>query len=109
MSMILILIVAVGLTSSYAWEQGKKHPDPNKVVRPEEIMKITQDLCDIAGYGNLSGLHPGSPRADKAAAYIFKYLKKHGLKNVRMEPFEMVDGFAKESKVTVQVGVLIPH
>jgi hypothetical protein len=76
MSMILILIVAVGLASSFSWEKWQKHPDPTKVVRPEEIMKITQDLCDIAGYGNRSGLHPGSPRSDYAAAYIFHYLKK---------------------------------
>jgi len=35
-------------------------------------------------------------------------VKKSGLKKVRMEPFEAVDKFAKESKMTVTVGTQAP-
>lgn len=98
---ILIVIVGVGLRSSYAERQ------PNEVVQPEEMMEFTQDLADISGYGIRSGIHPGPSggKADQAAAYIFDTLTKHaraGLK-VRMESVKMTNAHTKESKVTVTV------
>jgi hypothetical protein len=104
MSIITIVIFAVGLTSSYA-KKTKPPKSKPEIVLPAEIMQIATDLTSIAGTGNDSGLHPGSPRSDMAAAYIFNYLKKSGLQNVRKEPVQLVDGFAKESKVTVKAGL----
>jgi hypothetical protein len=107
MSIILIVIAALGLTSSYA---GSKHHgrEPNEVVRPEEIMKIMLHLTGISGFGYLSGIHAGPPgdKNDQAAEYIFRTLNHHhhdGLK-VRMETFKMNNPRVQETKMTATVG-----
>jgi hypothetical protein len=68
----------------------------------EEVMKITQDLCDIAGYGIYSGIHPG-PKADEAAQYILEKLHAAGLTDARLEQVKVNNPFPDQFEVTVEI------
>jgi hypothetical protein len=67
----------------------------------KEVMKITQDLCDIAGYGIHSGIHPG-PKADKAAHYILEKLHAAGLTDARLEQVKINNPFPDQFDATVE-------
>jgi hypothetical protein len=68
----------------------------------QEVQQMLLDLCDIAGYGIHSGIHPG-PKADKAADYILKKLKMAGLTNARLDPVKVNDAFPKSFVMNVSV------
>jgi hypothetical protein len=67
-----------------------------------EIMEIIRELCDIAGYGIHSGIHPG-PKADEAARYILQKLHAAGLTTARLEPIRVNNPYPKDYEVTVEV------
>jgi hypothetical protein len=67
-----------------------------------EVMGITQDLCNIAGYGIHSGIHPG-PKANEAAQYILEKLHAAGLTEARLEQVKVNDPFPDQFEVTVEV------
>jgi hypothetical protein len=68
-----------------------------------EVMGMLNDLCDIAGYGIHSGIHPG-PKADRAAQYILDKLRPGGLKNARLESVKVNNVFPRAFEMTVKVG-----
>jgi hypothetical protein len=68
----------------------------------KEVQQMLLELCDIAGYGIHSGIHPG-PKADKAANYILEKLKSAGLTSARLDPVKINDAFPKSFKMTVDV------
>jgi len=68
----------------------------------KEVMSITQELCDIAGYGIHSGIHPG-PKADKAAHYILEKLHAAGLTDARLEQVKINNPFPDQFDATVEV------
>jgi hypothetical protein len=68
----------------------------------KKVMSITHDLCDIAGYGIHSGIHPG-PKADEAAHYILKKLHAVGLTDARLEQVKVNNPFPDQFELTVEV------
>ena len=68
----------------------------------EEIMGMINELCDIAGYGVNSGIHPGKT-GDKAAYYILNRLHAADLTGARLEPIKVNSPFPEEYEVTVKV------
>lgn len=68
----------------------------------EEIMGIIYELCDIAGYGINSGIHPGKT-GDAAAYYILDKLQTAGLTGARLEPIKVNSPFPEKYEVTVEV------
>jgi len=68
----------------------------------EDTMKMISELCDIAGYGINSGIHPGRT-ANSAASYIFDKLHRAGLTGAKLEPIKVNSPFPEEYKVTVEV------
>jgi hypothetical protein len=68
----------------------------------EEIMRMIQNLCDIAGYGLHSGIRPGE-KADAAANYILEKLHAAGLKDAKLEPIKVNSPFPEEYEVMVKV------
>ena len=68
-------------------------------VTPQEVRQIAQELCDIAGYGLQSGIHPG-PKADEAANYILNKLMESGL-DARLEPVVIRDPWPESWSLTV--------
>ena len=68
----------------------------------EEIMAITQDLCNMSGYGVHAGIHPG-PKADEAAHYILTKLHEAGLKDAGLEPVKINDPFPDHFDVTIEI------
>ena len=68
----------------------------------QEVQKMLQELCDIAGYGIHSGIHPG-PRTDEAANYILSKLQGAGLTNARLEPVKVNNVFPSKFAMTVEV------
>lgn len=93
---IFILVSSIGLRSAFSC--------PKDNVRPiaQEVMNMTKDLCNIAGYGLNSGIHPG-PKGDKAAKYILNKLHKAGLRQARLEPILVNNPFPSNYSVTVTV------
>jgi hypothetical protein len=68
----------------------------------QEVMGMTKDLCDIAGYGVNAGIHPG-PKGDAAANYILGKLHKAGLMQAKLEPILVNNPFPTNYGVTVTV------
>jgi len=94
---ICILTGFIGLKD--ACSKDSKHHG-SAVAR--EIMRMTYDLCDIAGYGVNSGIHPG-PTGDAAAKYILRKLHKAGLRKAKLEPILVNNPFPTNYSVTVTV------
>ncbi len=69
----------------------------------EEIMRIIQELCNMAGYGIHSGTRP-SKKADDSANYIISKLHTAGLTGAKLEPIKVNSPFAEEYEVIVEVG-----
>jgi hypothetical protein len=67
-----------------------------------EIMQMIRELCDIAGYGIHSGIHPG-PKADQAAQYILEKLHAAGFADARLEPIKVNSPLPGAYEVTVEV------
>jgi hypothetical protein len=67
----------------------------------EEIKKIIQDLCDLAGYGVHSGINVGE-KGETAANYILKKLHGAGLKDARLEPVKVNSPFPESYEVLVE-------
>jgi hypothetical protein len=91
---IFLVIAAVGMRDSSS-KSSTANPE-------QEIQKMLYDLCEIAGYGINSGIHPG-PKADKAAKYILDKLQATDLKNPRFEPVQVNNAFPKAFEMTVKV------
>ena len=68
----------------------------------EEIMQITRELCEIAGYGIRSGIHPG-PKADQAAHYILEKLHAAGLTVAKLEPIKVNSPLPDAYEVVVEI------
>jgi hypothetical protein len=68
----------------------------------KEIMRMTQELCDIAGYGIRSGIHIGKT-GDAAANYILGKLHAAALTSARFEPIKVNNPFPEKYEVTVEV------
>jgi hypothetical protein len=68
----------------------------------QEVQQMLQELCDIAGYGIHSGIHPG-PKADEAANYILSKLRGAGLTDARLESVKVNNAFPSKFSMTVQV------
>jgi hypothetical protein len=66
----------------------------------EEVMRIIQHLCDLAGYGIHSGINIGG-NADAAANYILGKLYMAGLKDARLEPVKVNSPFPETYEVIV--------
>jgi hypothetical protein len=92
---IFIAMVATALRDS--------PPRPLTADPAQEVMGMLFDLCDIAGYGIYSGIHPG-PKADRAAQYILDRLRTAGLKNARLESVKVNNVFPRAFEMTVKVG-----
>jgi hypothetical protein len=67
----------------------------------EEIMRLTEDLCSISGYGITSGIHAGKT-GDEAARYILGKLRTTGLASVQLEPIKVHDPYPEAYEVTVK-------
>ncbi len=67
----------------------------------EEIMGITQALCDLAGYGIHSGINIGE-KGNAAANYILGKLHAAGLKDARLEPIKVNSPFPETYEVMVE-------
>jgi len=68
----------------------------------KKIMKMTQDLCDIAGYGINSGIRVGKT-GDAAVEYILGKLHTAGLTSARPEPIKVNSPFPDKYEVTIEV------
>jgi hypothetical protein len=68
----------------------------------KEIMLMIRELCEIAGYGIHSGIHPG-PKADQAAQYITEKLHAAGLTGASLEPIKVNSPLPEAYEVTVEV------
>jgi hypothetical protein len=66
----------------------------------QDVQQMLLELCDIAGYGIHSGIHPG-PKADKAANYILDKLRMAGLANARLDLVKVNDVFPKSFSMNV--------
>ncbi|MGD9162118.1 MAG: PKD domain-containing protein [Desulfobacteraceae bacterium] len=67
-----------------------------------DVQQMLLELCDIAGYGIHSGIHPG-PKADKAANYILDKLRAAGLTSARLDTVKVNDAFPKSFMMTASV------
>jgi hypothetical protein len=68
----------------------------------EEVMRMIQDLCNLAGYGVHSGINVGK-KGDTAANYILGKLHAAGLKDAKLEPIKVNSPFPETYEVTVEV------
>jgi hypothetical protein len=68
----------------------------------QDVQQMLQELCDIAGYGIHSGIHPG-PKADEAANYILSKLQGAGLTNARLEAVKVNNVFPSKFAMTAEV------
>ena len=66
----------------------------------EEVIRITRDLCDLAGYGIHSGINVGE-KGNTAANYILDKLHAAGLKDAKLEPIKVNSPFPKTYEVMV--------
>ena len=105
----LITSLALAAPPEHAGQPGPpdhaqipEHAQPGKATPAEEAMDMMYDLCDIAGYGIHSGVHPG-PKADEAATYIREKLWKAGLKDAHFETVQVNNAFPDFFEMTVNV------
>jgi hypothetical protein len=68
----------------------------------KEVMRMIQDLCNLAGYGVHSGINVGE-KGNAAANYILGKLHAAGLKDVKLEPIKLNSPFAETYEVIVEV------
>ena len=66
------------------------------------IMSMTQDLCDIAGYGIHSGIRPGTS-GDRAARYIMDKLHIAGITTAHLEGISVNNPYPSSYDITVEV------
>jgi Zn-dependent M28 family amino/carboxypeptidase len=98
LSLVFLLLVGLSSFGTSTVSAGKhwKHVEP-----AEEVMEILYDLCDIAGYG----IHAGTnrqPKADQAANYILKKLRRQGLR-AELEPITANSPYPKKFELIVEV------
>ncbi|MEO0278152.1 MAG: PKD domain-containing protein [candidate division WOR-3 bacterium] len=67
----------------------------------DAILQMTRELCEIAGYGITSGIHPGR-KGERAAQFILERLHERGLKRARLEKIKVHDPFPESYKVEVR-------
>ena len=67
----------------------------------KDIMKMIQELCNIAGYGIRSGINVGE-KGNEAASYILKKLHAAGLTDAKFEPIKVNSPFPDEYEVKVE-------
>jgi hypothetical protein len=68
---------------------------------PNDIMRMIEELCGIAGSGINSGIHPGST-GDSAASYILDKLQKGGLEGAKLESIKVNSPFPDSYEVSVR-------
>jgi hypothetical protein len=67
----------------------------------EEVMRMIQDLCNLAGYGVHSGINVGE-KGDAAAHYILGKLHAAGLKDAKLESIKVNSPFPKTYEVMIE-------
>lgn len=84
----IVTILSTGVVWSEQWghddQDNCKHDNHDKAWSSKNILKMINDLCDIAGYGSIqAGIQPG-PKLDAASKYILSKLANHRL-NAHLE------------------------